>query len=93
MVRKVQILKTPGCGSCSKVTELIMKIREDENLEFEIEELDITGHPELLRKYQIMVPPGIIIDGKLEFTGMPGEKKLRERLAASASLPFSIRKS
>ncbi len=80
MVRKVQILKTPGCSSCAKVTDLIMKIREDENLEFDIEELDITQHTDLLQKYQIMVSPGIIIDGKLEFTGMPGEKKLRGKL-------------
>jgi glutaredoxin len=81
MVRKVQILKTPGCSSCSKVADLIRKIRKDENLEFEIEELDIARHPELLRKYQIMVSPGIIIDGNLEFTGMPGAKKLRGKLS------------
>ena len=34
----------------------------------------------LLQKYQIMTSPGIIIDGKLEFTGVPSEKKLKEKL-------------
>ena len=80
MAKKVQILKTPGCSSCSKAVELVEKIRREENLDLEIEELDITKHPELLQRHQIMVSPGIIIDGKLEFTGTPGEKKLREKL-------------
>ncbi len=80
MVKKVQILKTPGCGSCAKATDLIMKIKKDRYLEFEIEELDLTKHPELLLKHQIMVSPGIIIDGKLEFTGIPDKKKLKEKL-------------
>lgn len=80
MVKKVQILKTLGCGSCAKATKLIKKIKEENKLKFEIEELDITEHPELLQKYQIMVSPGIVIDGKLEFTGMVGEKKLKEKL-------------
>jgi len=80
MVKKVQILKTPGCGSCAQATTMIKRIKEEEKLKFKIEELDITEHPELLQKYQIMVSPGIVIDGKLEFTGIPREKKLKERL-------------
>ena len=80
MAKKVQILKTPGCSSCSKATELVVKIREDENLNFDIEELDITQHLDLLQKHQIMVSPGIIIDGKLEFTGIPDKKKLKDKL-------------
>lgn len=80
MVKKVQILKTPGCSSCAQATTLIKKIKEEEKLKFSIEELDITQHPELLQKYQIMVSPGIVIDGKLEFTGVPSKEKLREKL-------------
>jgi len=80
MVKKVQILKTPGCSSCGQATLLIKKIKAEENLKFTIQELDITEHPELLQKYQIMTSPGIVIDGKLQFTGKPNEKKLREKL-------------
>ena len=80
MVKKVQVIKTPGCSSCAKATKLLRKIKEDEKLDFRIEELDITQHPDLLQKYQIMTSPGIIIDGKLEFAGIPGEKKLKEKL-------------
>ena len=80
MVRKIQILKTPGCNSCARATVLIKKIKKERNLKFEIEELDITEHPDLLQKYQIMTSPGIVIDGVLVFTGIPSEKKLKERL-------------
>lgn len=80
MVKKVQILKTPNCNSCARATKLIKKIKEENKLKFEVEELDIAEHPDLLQKYQIMTSPGIVIDGKLKFEGMPSEKKLREKL-------------
>ena len=80
MVDKVQILKTRYCSSCAKASELIEKIKADEGLSFEVEELDITEHSGLVQKYQLMTSPGIIIDGELEFAGRPSEKKLRERL-------------
>ena len=37
-------------------------------------------HPDLLQKYQIMVSPRIIIDGKLEFTGLPNGEGLKAKL-------------
>jgi len=80
MVKKVQILKTPGCASCAQATLMVKKIKEEEKLGFEVEELDVTEHPDLIQKYQIMTSPGIVIDGKLEFAGMPSEKKMREKL-------------
>jgi glutaredoxin len=80
MVKKVQILKTPGCAACAQATVLVRKIKESEGLDFEIEEVDVTEHPDLLQKYQLMISPGIVVDGVLEFAGMPNEKKLRERL-------------
>ena len=80
MVKKVLILDTPGCPSCVQATKLIKKIKEENKLKFEIEELDIRDNPDLIQKYQIMASPGIVIDGKLEFTGMPSEKKLRKKL-------------
>ncbi len=80
MVKNVKILKTPVCSSCSHAAKLIKKIKDAEELLFEIEEFDITENPELLQKYPMMVSPGIVIDGKLEFAGMPSEKKLKKKL-------------
>jgi len=80
MIKKIEILRTPGCSSCGKATVLIKKIKKENNLKFTIKEFDITKHPDMLMKYQIMTSPGIVIDGKLEFTGLPSEKKLKEKL-------------
>ena len=80
MVKKILILDTPGCASCKYAEELIARIKKEENLHFDVEVKDITKHPEYLQKYPIMSAPGIVIDGKLVFTGKPSEKKLREEL-------------
>ena len=81
MAKKVLILDTPGCASCKYAEELIDRIKKEGNIKIDVEVKDITKHPELLQKYPIMSAPGIVIDGKLEFTGRPSEKKLREALA------------
>ena len=80
MVKNVQILKTPGCSAYDKETAIIKKIKKEEKLTFKIEEIDIIQHPEMLQKYQLLTSPGIVIDGKLAFTGMPSESKLKQKL-------------
>ena len=80
MVKKILILDTPGCDSCKYAEELIARIKKEEKLQFQVEVKDITKHPEVLQKYQIMSAPGIVIDGKLKFTGKPSEKELRKAL-------------
>lgn len=42
--------------------------------------IDITKNPEILLKYQVMSAPGIVIDEKLEFTGVPNEEELKKKL-------------
>jgi len=80
MVKKVLILDVPGCASCTIAEQLIKQIKKEENLKFKVEVKDITKHPGLLQKYQVMSAPGIVIDGKLAFTGKPSLKELREKL-------------
>jgi len=46
----------------------------------ELEEINVLGRPDLLEKYKFMAMPGIVIDGKLEFSGLPSEKELMERI-------------
>jgi glutaredoxin len=74
---KVQILTTPTCSSCATVEKMLDKM----GVEYEV--LDITKHPDMLQKYPIMTAPGIVIDGKLEFSGVPKEKKLAEKVKGS----------
>lgn len=74
MTHKIQILTTPGCSNC-KVVE---KILDDMNKTYEI--IDVTEKPEYLEKYPIYTAPGIVIDDKLEFTGIPKKQELLEKL-------------
>lgn len=80
MVKEVLILKTPGCSSCAQATVLINRIKKEENLKIIVKEVDITKNPDILRKYPIMSSPGIVINDKLEFVGIPREKELKEKL-------------
>lgn len=73
-VHKVQILTTPGCGGC----ETVKKMLDGMKVKYEI--IDVIKNPEILKKYPIMAAPGIVIDGKLKFVGVPKEKELREEL-------------
>lgn len=74
MSHKIEILTTPSCGNC-KVVENILK---EMNISYDI--IDVTDKPEYLIKYPIFTAPGIVIDGKLEFTGIPKKQELLERL-------------
>ncbi len=71
---KVEILTTPDCANCS----VIEKMLDEMKIPYEI--IDVTEKPEYLEKYPIYTAPGIVINGKLEFTGIPKKEKLIEKL-------------
>jgi hypothetical protein len=66
---------------------LVVKIIDEVRAEtpaLRLEEVDITGHPEVAVKYRVMVTPALAINGELEFVGVPREEALRARLRAAA---------
>jgi len=71
---KVEILTTPDCANCSVVEKMLDEMK----IPYEI--IDVTEKPEYLEKYPIYTAPGIVINGKLEFTGIPKKEKLIEKL-------------
>lgn len=73
-MKKVEILTTPDCANCSVVEKMLDQM----GAPYEI--IDITENPEYLQKYPIYTAPGVVIDGKLEFTGVPKKEKLAEKL-------------
>ena len=70
----VLILTTPDCGNCSTVEKML------DDLEISYDVIDVTEKPEYLQKYPIFMAPGIVIDDKLEFTGIPKKQELIEKL-------------
>jgi len=71
---KVQILTTPDCSSCSVVEKMLDEL----GVVYEI--IDVTQKPGYLKKYPIFTAPGIVINEKLEFTGVPKKQDLIEKL-------------
>ena len=71
---KVEILTTPDCANCSVVEKML------DEMKIPYEVIDVTEKPEYLQKYPIYTAPGIVINGKLEFTGVPKKEKLIEKL-------------
>ncbi len=69
---KVEVLTTPDCSNCSVVERLL------DEMKVSYEVIDVTEKPEYLEKYPIFTAPGVVIDGKLEFTGVPKKKELIE---------------
>lgn len=75
---EILILSTPNCSSCKKARAMLEGMQKE--IPMHIGERDVLAHPELLQRYPMMAAPGIVINGKLEFIGVPDEKKLREKL-------------
>ncbi len=71
---KVEILTTPDCANCSVVEKML------DEMKIPYEVIDVTEKPEYLKKYPIYTAPGLVINGKLEFTGVPKKEKLVEKL-------------
>lgn len=76
---KVELLTMPGCGHCASAKETIKKIKDDFP-DMVLEVIDVAEHPEVAQRYMLMSTPGIVINGKLEFTGGVTEVALRKRL-------------
>jgi len=73
-MKKVEILTTPGCSNCSTVEKMLDEMK----VQYDI--IDVTEKPEYLEKYPIYTAPGIVIDEKLEFTGVPKIEELKSKV-------------
>jgi len=71
---KVEILTTPGCTNCIVVEKML------DEMKVSYEVIDVTEKSEYLEKYPIYTAPGVVINGKLEFTGVPKKQELMEKL-------------
>ena len=71
---KVEILTTPACSNCNMVEKMF------DELGVLYTTIDVTEKPEYLQKYPIFTVPGIVIDDKLEFIGVPTKKELIKKL-------------
>lgn len=51
----------------------------------EVREWNLVEHPELGPRYGVMATPAIVVNGRLEFRGVPKEQAFLDRLGAIAA--------
>ena len=74
MSHKIQILTTPSCENCKTVEKIL------DELDMSYDVIDVTKKTEYLEKYPIFTAPGVVIDDKLEFVGVPKKQELVNKL-------------
>lgn len=70
---KVEVLTTPGCSNCRILEEMLDKM----GIHYVL--IDVTEKPEYLEKYPIFTAPGLVINEKLEFIGIPKFDELEKK--------------
>ncbi len=70
----IEILTTPDCSNCKILEKMLDKM----NISYQV--VDVTEKPEYLQKYPIFTAPALVINEKLEFTGIPKQKDLEKIL-------------
>lgn len=76
---EVLFLTVPNCVQCAKARKVIEKVQPDFP-DMKVTYLDVTQRPEILQKYRVLSSPGIVIDGRLEYTGGLDEVAFRVHL-------------
>ena len=78
----IEIFVAPeGCPSCGKAQRLVQQVVPDYP-GVEVREIHILDAPDRVVEYGVFSTPFIVIDGKVEFVGLPKESDLRDRLSA-----------
>ena len=70
---KIEVLTTSGCSNCSVLEKMLEKL----GMKYDL--VDVTENPEYLKKYPIFTAPGLVINEKLEFTGIPKIEELKSK--------------
>ncbi len=75
----IELLTMPGCAHCATAKTLLEKLQK-EMTDLKVSIIDVAEHPEAAQRYMLMSSPGIVINGKLEFSGGVREDALRKRI-------------
>jgi glutaredoxin len=79
---RVVLYGAAGCHLCEQARETIVAVRDE--LAFELEEVDITGDPELESRYRELLPV-VEIDGRRAFFYRVPTEAFRRAVSAQAA--------
>lgn len=81
MTPGVTLYSARGCHLCEAARRVLERVREE--VPFELEEIDITGDPELERRYRERVPV-VLVGGEEAFTYFVHPDVLCRKLTAGS---------
>ncbi len=76
---EVEILSTPGCVSCTAAKKTLEKLVEKQKEQFpdlHWKDVDLTENDDYIMKYRVTSTPVVVVNGKVEFRGLPKEDEL-----------------
>ena len=81
----IEVFVAPdGCPACGKAQRMLHQI-VPEYPDVELREIHILDAPERVVEYGVFSTPFIVMDGHVEFVGVPREQELRERIVRRSS--------
>jgi glutaredoxin len=81
----IEIFVAPeGCPSCGQAGRLVRKVACD-YAGVEVRDVHVTEAVERVVEYAVWSTPFVVIDGRVEFIGLPRESELRRRLDAACA--------
>jgi glutaredoxin len=78
-IHRITLYHAPGCHLCESARRVLERVRAD--VPFELEEVDISGEPDLEHRYRERIPV-VAIDGEEAFTYFVHAEGLRRRLTS-----------
>ena len=75
-----------GCPNCGKAQRRIRHVAPD-YAGVDVREVHMTEAADRVVEYGVLTTPFIVIDGRVEFVGVPRERDLRERITAAPAVP------
>jgi len=82
----IEVFSAPGCGKCGRAKDVLRQIVgtwPDDVVVWR--EVNILDELDYAVEIGVLSTPAIAIDGKLIFTGLPSEKKLRQAIENKVS--------
>jgi len=78
---QVEVFTAPGCGKCGRARDVLKAIVEQwTGADIGWREINVLDDIDYAVQLGVLATPAIAIDGKLMFTSLPSEKKLRQAL-------------
>jgi len=77
-MKKIQVVYTKTCIFCAPTKQIWRDLQKKHKFDYEEIDAESLKGQQVVRKFNIMSVPTTIVDGKIQFVGMPNKAKAEE---------------